>query len=95
MASAHYKGRRYAPAYMLLAQALTLSPQNAHIMLSIIKVLVYIAEHEGLNDEQRDSKNYCAQLLKKTNLSDFHRDELNNYLTRINVASPPQTATVQ
>jgi CheY-like chemotaxis protein len=95
MASAHYKGRRYTPAYMLLAQALILSPKNAHIMLSVIKVLVYIAEQDGLNNEQLTSKDYCSDLLRKTNLSNFHRDELNNYLERINSASPPLTATMQ
>ncbi|WP_340679893.1 response regulator [Paraglaciecola sp.] len=94
MASAHYKGRRYIPAYNLLCQALILSPQNTHFMLSIIKVLVYIAEQDGLNDEQRSSMDSCSEHLKKSTLSDFHRDELNNYLVRIKGASPSLTASM-
>ncbi|KXI27096.1 response regulator [Paraglaciecola hydrolytica] len=88
MASAHYKGRRYTPAYELLSQALTLSPKNAHIMLSIVKVLVFIAELEGLDEEQQNTKDACANLLKTSNLSDLHRDELNNYLLRIQATAP-------
>lgn len=88
MASAHYKGKRYQPAYNLLDQALTLSPQNNHLRLSLIKVMTVMAELEGLNDDQKTTLLTCLHTLQKVQLSEAQIEQLNKYLSRLHIALP-------
>ncbi|MBO1255462.1 response regulator [Alteromonas sp. 5E99-2] len=83
MASVHYKNRRYKPAYNLLRQASQLSPSNANISISLLKVLAIIAEESGLTDEEREEFESCIDILSSSQLTENQQTALNGYQERI------------
>jgi hypothetical protein len=86
MASSHYKNKRYKPAYDLLGQASQLSPNNANITISLLKVLAILAEVEGLNDEESQSVANCLEALEGVTLSEGQQTKFDGYSERINEA---------
>jgi tetratricopeptide (TPR) repeat protein len=90
MASAHYKNKRYKPAYNLLCQASKLSPNNANITISLLKVLAILAQEEGLKSEETHSVANCLDSLKDVTLSEGQQTKLDEYNERINKADTLQ-----
>jgi tetratricopeptide (TPR) repeat protein len=90
MASSHYKNKRYKPAYNLLCQALKLSPNNVNITISLLKVLVILAEVEGLNSEEFQSVSECFEALDGVTMSEGQQTKLHEYNKRINTAGTLQ-----
>lgn len=90
MASAHYKNKRYKPAYNLLCQASKLSPNNANITISLLKVLAILAQEEGLKSEETHSVASCLDSLKDVTLSEGQQTKLDEYNERINKADTLQ-----
>jgi len=86
MASSHYKNKRYKPAYDLLGQASQLSPNNANITISLLKVLAILAEVQGLNDEENQSVANCLEALEGVTLSEGQQTKFDGYNERINEA---------
>ena len=86
MASSHYKNKRYKPAYNLLGQAAQLSPNNANITISLLKVLAILAEVEGLDDEETQSVANCLETLEGITLSEGQQTKLDEYTERIDTA---------
>ncbi|MGJ8681988.1 MAG: response regulator, partial [Paraglaciecola sp.] len=76
MASAHYKNRRYKPAYNLLCQAFQLTPTNANIALSLLKVLVKLAEAIDLTEEEEQQVHNCIKMLDNEELK---KNQLKNF----------------
>lgn len=87
MASSYYKNKRYKPAYNLLSQAAQLSPNNANITISLLKVLAILAEVEGLSEEETVSVTSCLEVLEGITLSEGQQTKLNEYQERIGNAS--------
>ena len=83
MASSHYKNKRYKPAYNLLCQASQLSPKNANITITLLKVLAILAEEQGLNDEETESVTSCLEALEGVTLSEGQQTKFNEYNERI------------
>lgn len=90
MASSHYKNKRYKPAYNLLCQASKLSPNNVNITISLLKVLVILAEVEGLNSEEFQSVSECFEALDGVTMSEGQQTKLHEYNKRINTAGTLQ-----
>jgi CheY-like chemotaxis protein len=84
MASSHYKNKRYRPAYDLLDQAAQLSPNNANITISLLKVLAILAEEEGLTDKETQCVAQCLESLREVTLSEGQQAQLDEYNERIN-----------
>ncbi len=84
MASAHYKNKRYKPAYDLLCQASQLSPKNANITISLLKVLAIIAEEAGLEPQENESVEQSVSALNKIILSENQQNKFDEYQQRIN-----------
>jgi AmiR/NasT family two-component response regulator len=87
MASSHYKNKRYKPAYNLLCQASQLSPNNANITISLLKVIAVLAEVEGLNEEETQCVANCLQALKQISLSEGQQAKLEGCTDRLNIVS--------
>ena len=68
MAAVNYRESRIMPAYNNLCQALTLSPHDKSIALSLLKVLVQINKTEPLSDSQYAMAGNTADSLSKANL---------------------------
>lgn len=83
MASAHYKNKRYKPAFNLLSQALQLSPQNSNIAISLLKVLAILAEDFKLDEEQKEEVEKCYVLLDSTMLNETQSQRYTEYKDRI------------
>jgi CheY-like chemotaxis protein len=83
MASAHYKNKRYKPAYNLLCQASQLLPNNANITISLLKVLAILAEVEGLTYEENQGVADCLETLQRITLSEGQKTKLDEYNKRI------------
>jgi tetratricopeptide (TPR) repeat protein len=90
MASSHYKNKRYKPAYNLLCQASQLSPNNANITISLLKVLAILAEEEGLNEEESQSVEKCLEALEEVTLSEGQQSKFNDYNKRIDTVGALQ-----
>jgi CheY-like chemotaxis protein len=86
MASSHYKNKRYKPAYNLLCQAAQLSPNNANITLSLLKVLAIMAEESGLEDSENQDVEDCFEGLEGVKLSEGQQTKLDEYTQRIEKA---------
>jgi tetratricopeptide (TPR) repeat protein len=87
MASSHYKNKRYKPAYNLLCQASQLSPNNANITISLLKVLAILAEEEGLLDEETECVEKCLEALEGVTLSEGQQAKFDDYNERIDKVS--------
>lgn len=90
MASSHYKNKRYKPAYNLLCQAEQLSPNNANITITLLKVLAILAEEEGLTDEETQSVASCLEAVEGVALSESQHAKLDEYSERIDKAVTAQ-----
>ncbi|MCF2948334.1 response regulator [Paraglaciecola aquimarina] len=77
MASAHYKNKRFRPAYNLLCQAFQLTPTNPNIALSLLKVLVKLAEDINLKAEEEEQAKNCLHMLENEKLKE---NQLKNFI---------------
>lgn len=86
MASAHYKNKRYKPAYNLLCQAAQLAPNNLNISLSLLKVLVKLAEDINLTETENKQAMNCLSLLESETLNKNNSKNLAEYKKQLNAA---------
>lgn len=83
MAEVNYKNNRFKPAFMNLSQAFVLAPNNIAIALSLLKVLVKIAVHEAINEEQEDIINKIKELQNESEFSTENTALYNQYLMNL------------
>jgi DNA-binding NarL/FixJ family response regulator len=84
MAAVHYKNRRFKPAFNSLEQALQLSPKDAKVCMSILKVVVKLIEKEVLNSPQKDVVQQCVDLLNNNSLSSVQRERFIQHVDELN-----------
>lgn len=87
MASVNYKENRFIPAYNNLKQALTLSPGNRQIALSLLKVLVQLTKKEPLNNEQQEQAVKAASSLLKGSLAETQAAKRDEYIQQLHIQS--------
>ncbi|WP_334047992.1 response regulator [Alteromonas gracilis] len=85
MATVNYKENRLIPAYNNLRQALTLSPKDKQIALSLLKVIAQIHLDDALTDEQMKSAQRAAKLLQANGLSATQADKRDQYVKLIGI----------
>ncbi|WP_371742338.1 response regulator [Aestuariibacter sp. A3R04] len=85
MASVNYKENRFIPAYNNLKQALTLSPSNKQIALSLLKVLVQLNKKEPLNNDQQDQAIKAAMSLLKVSLAETQAAKRDEYIRCLHI----------
>jgi hypothetical protein len=83
MASLHYKNKRYKPAFNLLSQARQLSPLNANLSISLLKVLVILAEEQTIEEEENEQLAICIEMLSTETLNEKQQAKVDEYLERI------------
>lgn len=83
MATVHYKENRLQPAYNNLRQALTISPKDKQIALSLMKVLLQIHSTQPLNDEQLEVVTLAARMLTNEKLSASQADKRDQYIDKL------------
>lgn len=79
MASTHYRNKRYKPSYALLKQAIVLTPKNANIALSLIKVIAKIALDARLESEHLETFEKCKILVNTSPLTAAQRTKMEEY----------------
>ena len=85
MAAVNYKENRFVPAYNNLRQALTLSPGNKQIALSLLKVLVQLNKKEPLSDEQLEQAVKAATTLSGVGPGTTQAEKRNEYVQLLNI----------
>ncbi|MHC6645186.1 response regulator [Alteromonas sp. HB246098] len=85
MAAVNYKENRLIPAYNNLRQALTLSPKDKQIALSLLKVITQMHLDSGLSEEQIHSAQRAAKLLCSEELSATQAEKRDQYIARIGI----------
>ena len=85
MATVNYKENRLNPAYNNLRQALTLSPKDKQIALSLLKVITQIHLDDNLSDEQMKSAKRAAKVLLSSELSTTQAEKRDQYIKRIGI----------
>lgn len=85
MATVNYKENRLNPAYNNLRQALTLSPKDKQIALSLLKVITQIHLDDNLSDEQMKSAQRAAKVLLSSELSTTQAEKRDQYIKRIGI----------
>ena len=85
MATVNYKENRLNPAYNNLRQALTLSPKDKQISLSLLKVITQIHLDDNLSDEQMKSAKRAAKVLLSSELSTTQAEKRDQYIKRIGI----------
>ena len=85
MATVNYKENRLNPAYNNLLQALTLSPKDKQIALSLLKVITQIHLDDNLSDEQMKSAKRAAKVLLSSELSTTQAEKRDQYIKRIGI----------
>ena len=85
MATVNYKENRLNPAYNNLLQALTLSPKDKQIALSLLKVITQIHLDDNLSDEQMKSAQRAAKVLLSSELSTTQAEKRDQYIKRIGI----------
>ncbi len=85
MAAVNYKENRFVPAYNNLRQALTLSPGNKQIALSLLKVLVQLNKKEPLSDEQLEQAVKAATTLSGVGPGTTQAEKRNEYVHLLNI----------
>ena len=85
MATVNYKENRLNPAYNNLLQALTLSPKDKQIALSLLKVITQIHLDDNLSDEQMKSEKRAAKVLLSSELSTTQAEKRDQYIKRIGI----------
>jgi DNA-binding response OmpR family regulator len=83
MATVHYKENRLQPAYNNLRQALTISPKDKQIGLSLMKVLLQLHSTQPLNDEQLEVVTLAARMLTNEKLSASQADKRDQYIDKL------------
>jgi hypothetical protein len=83
MATVHYKENRLQPAYNNLRQALTISPKDKQIALSLMKVLLQMHSTQPLNDEQLEVVTLAARMLTNEKLSASQADKRDQYIDKL------------
>jgi len=79
MASTHYRSKRYKPSYTLLKQAIVLTPKNANIALSLVKVIAKIAQDLRLETEHLETFEKCKILISTANLNPAQKVKMAEY----------------
>ena len=90
MAAVNYKENRFGPAYQNLKQALTLSPDNKQIALSLLKIMVQLNKKEPLNDAQIETAVKAAVLLSDDYLGPAQAAKRDEYIAQMNIAAQIQ-----
>jgi len=85
MATVNYKENRLIPAYNNLRQALTLSPKDKQIALSLLKVIVQIHLDDTLTDKQMETAQRAAKLLQANGLSATQAEKRDQYVKLIGI----------
>ncbi|MBJ2130224.1 response regulator [Alteromonas sp. IB21] len=85
MATVNYKENRLIPAYNNLRQALTLSPKDKQIALSLLKVIAQIHLDDTLTDEQMKTAQRAAKLLQVSGLSTTQAEKRDQYVKLIGI----------
>lgn len=85
MATVNYKENRLIPAYNNLRQALTLSPKDKQIALSLLKVIAQIHLDDTLTDEQMKTAQRAAKLLQANGLSATQAEKRDQYVKLIGI----------
>ena len=93
MAAVNYRESRIMPAYNNLCQALTLSPHDKSIALSLLKVLVQINKTEPLSDSQYAMTVNTADSLSKANLPANQQQKYEEYLSALSLNETALHAT--
>ena len=93
MAAVNYRENRIIPAYNNLCQAMTLSPHDKSIALSLLKVLVQINKTEPLSDSQYEVAVNAADLLGKAALPANQQQKRNEYLSALSLNENTVPAT--
>jgi DNA-binding response OmpR family regulator len=83
MATVHYKENRLQPAYNNLRQALTISPKDKQIALSLMKVLLQLHSTQPLNDEQLEVVTLAARMLTNEKLSPSQAEKRDQYIDKL------------
>lgn len=95
MAAVNYKENRFAPAYQNLRQALTLSPDNKQIALSLLKVMVQLNRKAPLNDEQTAVAVKAAVVLSDEFIGPAQAEKRDEYIKLLNIAEGVEQAQVK
>jgi hypothetical protein len=85
MAAVNYRENRMLPAYNNLCQAMTLSPHDKSIALSLLKVLVQLNKKDPLSDAQYEVASNASRLLHSGKLIDAQRQKRDEYLTALGI----------
>jgi hypothetical protein len=85
MAAVNYKENRLLPAFNNLRQALTLSPKDKQVALSLLKVITQIHLGDNLSDEQMEAATKAATLLSSSDLSPTQAEKRDQYIARIGI----------
>lgn len=85
MATVNYKENRLIPAYNNLRQALTLSPKDKQIAISLLKVIAQIHLDDTLTDEQMKTAQRAAKLLQANGLSATQAEKRDQYVKLIGI----------
>lgn len=93
MAAVNYRENRIIPAYNNLCQAMTLSPHDKSIALSLLKVLVQINKTEPLSDSQYEVAVNAADLLGKAALPANQQQKRDEYLSALSLNENTVPAT--
>ncbi len=86
MAAVNYKENRLAPAYNNLRQALTLSPQDTQLALSLLKVLVQINKANTLTGEQLTTARQTAAQLSAASIAPTHQQKRDQYIKALGLS---------
>lgn len=87
MAKAHFKEKRYKPAYANLTQAVKLSPNNPQLSMSLLRLMTAMVEKgkETLNQEQKDVALECAGVLLANDLESDTRNKLTHFAITLDI----------
>ena len=85
MATVNYKENRLIPAYNNLRQALTLSPKDKQIALSLLKVIAQNHLDAVLTDDQMRTAQRAAKLLQVSGLSTTQAEKRDQYVKLIGI----------
>ncbi len=83
MATVNYKENRLGPAYNNLRQALTISPTDKQVALSLLKIITNIHVGEDLTEDQIASAKAAAKVLVEGKLSPTQAEKRDMYIQRL------------
>ncbi len=92
MATHNYRENRVLPAYNNLQQALTLSPNDQQVALSLLKVLVKLSEKEVLSTVQLANAKKAAGMLKGSPMSETQAKKRDTYIRLLGLEIAPGNA---